>query len=140
MADVVADDYAIAQVVAQRTKLVRSRLDQYLSLSVYDRTTRECYYPVPKKARPAKPKPGRPVRRPKPSGPCKGMANWTKLPARFVVSPKVTGAYARPGRADRQWKRRERHQIVVRWRLGASAPNDRQALTSSFLIRYRAVR
>lgn len=135
-----------ARIVQQRTRTTRSALDPWLQLSVYDATTRQCLYPAPpaprrKKAkRPKRATKARPARHPRPSGPCTTLAPWERLPGKLTLMPKPRGRFVVRGTKGMLWKRKERHNLVVRWRIAPDAPNAAAGQTSSFTLRWRALR
>jgi hypothetical protein len=131
-----------ARILMQRTSVTRSPLDPYLQLSVYDATTKQCYYPVPKKPRPKNPKKGKKPRptRSKPSGPCKGTAAWSKLPGKLTLLPKPAGSAIPKGAKAYLWKRKEAHRLQVKWVLAPEAPSSTAGQRSAFTLRWRAVK
>ncbi len=124
-----------ARVEVRRRVTAQSELDPYLSISLYDAKTRNCIYPRPPKAKPIKRK--HKVLKPKPTGPCKTLASWSGLPARFDLPPINKTRYVIRGAKAKQWKRREKHALVMTWSIAASAPNAAAGKTSSFTLTWR---
>jgi len=125
-----------ARIEARRIRMARSALTPYLQVSVYDQTTRECLYPVRRKARVVR-QAGRIVR-PKPTGPCTTLGPWQNLSPRFDILPKPVGKFLPQGTKALVWKRKERHTLLMTWKVAASAPNAAAGKNAAFTMRWRA--
>ncbi len=127
-----------ARIEVRRIRMARSELTPYLTFSMYDTTTKECLYPKPKAPKPKPTKKGKPALRPKASGPCKTMGLWQHLPPKFDIAPIAKGTYVVPGLKGRQWKKKERHVLAVRWQVAATAPNAAAGKSATFTLRWIA--
>lgn len=127
-----------ARILAQRIVRRTSALDRYLTLSVYDETTKRCLFPVRRSVRARAPwRPRMP--RARPSGPCTQRGAWSRLPTLYIP-PRPVGPYVRRGVAELVWRRDERHSLLVRWGIDPAAPSSAAGATSAYVVRWRAAR
>jgi hypothetical protein len=123
--------------------VARSRLDGALQLSIYDVTTKQCYWPRP--APPRKVRKGKKLLLTYPkANPCKGMGPWTAALRAATITPKgyspVTKAGTLTPKIKLLWKRKERHVLLVSWRLPDTVDNSGQQQTSTFRLAIKATK
>lgn len=121
----------------------RSQLDSALQVSIYDKTAKQCIWPLP-------PKPKRVRRKRKivlvyqTVNPCRTLAPWSAKLHNKPVVPRGWKPLTKAGRPTPKkqlaWKRKERHVLIVSWKLPLTADNSYQGQTSSFRLTWKATK